>query len=349
MSALYLLLMQSEIKLASIMIRGLFEHPLFIKMDNLDSLSKFEANVINVRRILALVGYDIYANNGKLRRNLYTLFAYIICVTFIVCFVYTLYVQRKSPTEFLKCACVFGPPAQGGLKFIILEVYKDEMNVLHQQIIQFYRDCPKGGNFMLAYWTKRIYYICMVFLCYYLFSAFVFACAPWTLYLVFNIKMLILPVYIPGIDADEDYGFMITNGYEVICTGIAVLALLGVDLIFGILSFSAVMHLELIVVKCDTLNDSIRKAAIIGITPAQLQRNRQQITSALRDTVKSTQRADLWVSFFLSSVLTITHTVFPLFHLHTYLYIDSLRMYLPFSKKYVCSLCTRQLFASDYV
>lgn len=258
--------------------------------NTLDSLEKYLSTVQHSRRVLKIIGYDVF--DKHYRPNNLSLLAYTTCFTFSVCWAYTISTQLNNPTELLKCACVFGPPAQSALKLLTLHFFKHELYTLHRATIDFYRKCPPDLCVQLALWTRRSELAVKFIFVLYCMTGVFFVIGPLIIYVVYGEKMLVIPVHIPGVDVEELKGFLYTTAYEIFCSFMAVLGLLSVDLVFVILCISGVIELELIMAMCKRLNVTIQatKKSTDG------SKIHQRVTATLRDTVITTQQADKYES-----------------------------------------------------
>lgn len=258
-------------------------------VNHLDCLEKYEKLIRFIRPFLWGVGVDVFDPNYRLL-NWRSVVAFIFETGFWICLLYTLFIYRDNFIEFVKTASASGPIILITGKLTTLATNYRAIYKIHQHIIKLHLNGRDVFTKALNIWTIRLSVIANMCLILYLGTGVLFVLGPIGVYFIYGEKMLVIPVEPPFIDIQNWTGFLITSGYEVLCSIYAVAVLGSVDAMFIAFCFTCVANIDMVGIKCEKLTENIEK---LEDKSSKITEN--DVTNSLKDVIIAGLELDRFV------------------------------------------------------
>lgn len=228
----------------------------YTMVNHADSLELYDQVIHFLRPMFWLTGLNVLDTNYRFK-NARSIFSIVLVVTLFTSLCYTLFLYSDNFVEAIKSASSSGPIILVVAKLIVFGSYHRQICEIHNEIVKLHCMCRDRYAQILYKWTRRIKITvwCQSFL--YCSTCFFYVFGPIVIYALYGEKVLVIPIEVPFIGSDTLIGFIVTSGYEVVCSILAGMMLCSTDALLIVFAFTGAAYAELVAVKCENLTKII--------------------------------------------------------------------------------------------
>lgn len=227
-------------------------------VNHVDSLALYEDVLRFLRPMFWMTGLNVFDANYRFK-NTRSIFSIFLVVTLFSSLCYTLYVYSDNFVEAIKSASSSGPILLVVAKLFVFGSYHRQICDIHNEIVKLHCICRERYSRVLHKWTRRIKITVWCQSVLYCSTGFFYLFGPIVIYALYSEKVLVIPIEVPFIDSDTLIGFIVTSGYEVVCSVLAVLMLCSTDALLIVFSFNGAAYAELVALKCENFTRIISR------------------------------------------------------------------------------------------
>lgn len=163
----------------------------------------------------------------------------------------------------------FVPYMQGLVKYFTVLYYSAHLRHKEQSLRAIYVANQKWStkrHAILLKWSRRFKLFLQFFTLMFIVLFIIFTFFPLVVYLVTGEKLVLFPVYLPGVDEETDRGFVILTCVHIFWFLQLCIGLVGSDSLFALMLLHMLPISELFEVSLAEMNDALRKDQMIGQT-----------------------------------------------------------------------------------